>query len=133
MFYLLKETELWNNVGDTVDVSVSAGTYKLCSVLTSAGAKATGTAKVAYLVMEGGDVGKTIPSGGGEILVTRVNSDMVFETELGKAGSTKPAVGAKVSIFTDSLTVDASTEGNVEVVEAPETNTAGAKLRVKFI
>lgn len=132
MFYLLKENNGMNNVGNTVHIPVKVGSYYLGSVLKSNGEKANGTDKAAYLVMEGGNFVKQITENGTDILVTPINSDMVFETILGKVGTSIPAVGAKVAINNYSC-VDASTEGSVEVVEAPTTNTVGAKLRVKFI
>lgn len=133
MFYLLKELNGANNVGSTMKIPVSAGTYDLCSVLKEDGAKATGNAVGAYIVMEGGANGKVIPTGGGDMLVTPINGDMIFESVLGKAGTENLAVGDKVSIHTDSLTVDPTVEGKLEVVEATTAYAKGTKVRVKFI
>lgn len=131
MFYLLKELNGANNVGSTMKIPVSAGTYDLCSVLKEDGTKATGNAVGAYIVMEGGANGKV--TDGGDMLVTPINGDMIFETSLGKAGTENLAVGDKVSIHTDSLTVDPTVEGALEVVEATTAHTKGTKVRVKFI
>ena len=126
MFFLLKEHNGMNNVGEAVEVVSAAGTTaKLCAAYTSAGAIASGSAKVEYVCLEGGLNGKTVAAGG-KFLATPINADMVFET----TASGEVAVNKAYQIASDGLSITATeaTSGTGAIVVAIE----GNKVRVKL-
>lgn len=124
MFYLLKEHNGANNVGDFVKIMASAGTYKLGAVVTAAGALATKSAKAEYICMED----KTIEGDAAPLYCVHVSDEMVFETTY--AGN--PVVGTAyqfadtgMSIIADTAT---GTNNGAVVLEAP----VDGKVRVKL-
>lgn len=136
MFYLLKEHNGANNVGDFVKIMASAGTYRLGAVVTAAGALATGDAKAEYVCMEE----KTIPGTGAPapLYVLPVSDDMVFETTYTGTGTTSVGTAYKFNDKGTGITFNKGAEtDNAEtatgnngaiVLEAPE----GGKVRVKL-
>lgn len=124
MFYLLKEHNGANNVGDFVKIMASAGTYKLGAVVTAAGAIASGSAKAEYICMED----KMIEGDAAPLYVVHVSDEMVFETTY--AGT--PVVGTAYKFADDGMSITAETETGTNkgavVLEAPE----GGKVRVKL-
>lgn len=122
MLKLLKNND-GGDAGYTENVSVSAGTYKLGAVLTAEGAIASGDVVGAYICAEGGESGKTIPSGGGKLIATAITDGMVFEVDKPDAEVT---VGSSYQ-FNDKGTGIATTKGEDEAITA-NTATAGGVL-----
>ena len=134
MFYLLKEHNGATNVGDAVEIIAAAGTYPLCSALTSAGALATGSAKAEYLCMEGGTKGKTL-SEKGALYCIHVSDEMVFETELVGTWEAAPEAGKAYQFSSDGTTITPTTAtagSGAVVLHTPDTYTEGTKVRVKL-
>lgn len=124
MFYLLKEHNGANNVGDFVKIMAQAGEYKLGAVVTVAGAIAAGSAKAEYICMED----KTITGENAPLYVLHVSDEMVFETTY--AGT--PVVGTAYKFADDGMSIIAETETGTNkgavVLEAP----VDGKVRVKL-
>ena len=126
MFYLLKEHNGANNVGDFVKIMAPAGTYRLGAVVTAAGALANGSKKAEYICMED----KTITGDAAPLYVVHVSDEMVFEAPFSGEGSLTVGTAYQFSTDGTGITAEAATGTNngAVVLEAPE----GGKVRVKL-
>lgn len=108
----------------------AAGTYKVGQALKIAGGKvaATGAALTTtppYICMA-----ETTVEDGEALPVLRTKHDIVFETTL-SAAAESAAIGSKLQVSADGLTVDAATAGSFEVVYL-EGTAVGNVVRGRF-
>lgn len=109
----------------TADESYAVG--EALKVASGAVTKCTGTTKPAYVC-----VGPA--NAAGEVPCVAVQDYMEFETTLGVAptDSNTVAVGNKVTLHTDGMSVTATTTGGVAEVLAIDGQTVGSRVVVRF-
>lgn len=91
---------------------------------------ASGTTAPTYISMQKFTANLTA---GDQLIVARVNHDIVWETTLSANGSSLH-IGDKVTMASDGLRVTATTgSGVAEIVDFPDgVQTSGARVRVRF-